>query len=36
MSPHDLAPTGQSSRVRMLLPAIAVITFIAMVAIAEY
>ncbi len=36
MSPQDLTLTGQSSRAGMLLPVVAVIIFIAMVAIAEY
>lgn len=36
MSPENLTLTGRSSRARMLLPAVAVITFITMVAIAEY
>ncbi len=36
MSPENLSPTGQLSRARMFLPALAVITFLTMVAIAEY
>lgn len=36
MSPEDLTRTGQSSRVRLLLPSAAVLAFLAMVAVAEY
>jgi hypothetical protein len=36
MDSENLTPTGHSSRIRMLLPSVAVIAFIVMVAIAEY
>jgi hypothetical protein len=36
MSPQSPNPAGQSSRTRMLLPAVAVVTFLSIVAIAEY
>lgn len=36
MSPENRTPTGQWSRTRILLPAVAVITFLSMVAVAEY
>jgi hypothetical protein len=36
MSPENAIPTAPLSRARMLLPALAVITFLTMIAIAEY
>jgi len=36
MSPEDFPPSCQPWRARMLLPAVAVITFLGMIAIAEY